>query len=588
MSASEHSPIEPSTPDQPIAEPSSPASSHAEPSTETGASESTETIGSADTETEDSTAASDSGNEAGNGTVEGDRTPAEDASPAETATVSLAQADDADSVAQTDDADGVAQADQTDQAGETAQADQTDRAGETASADQTAAAPAPTPPRVPAPPRVPRPPRMPAAPRAVATPAAPAPAFPASDPSEWGRVTEDGTVEVREGDAWRVVGQYPDGTPAEALAYFGRKFDDLAFKVHTLEQRHQAGGAAAADLVAQAKHLVGEVTDAAAVGDLASLRARLDALTDSLAEATAAEAQQARELVDRAIAERTELVENMEAIAARDLSNVQWKQVTAEVTGLFDAWQAQQQSGPRLPKSTSQQLWKRFRDARAVVDKARRAFYAELDETHKAARDRKSRLIERAEALAAKGVDGIPAYRTLLDEWKAAGRAGRKADDALWARFKAAGDALYAARAEQTAAEEADSAPKIAAREALLDEAKAVADEPDIKRARALLTRIQKQWDEVGRIFPREKERAQDDRLRVIEQALKAREDVDWKRNNPETKARANDMSQQLLDAIEKLEAEKAAAEKAGDAKAAKAAAEALEARRAWLSALKG
>src|SRR5690606_931144 len=187
-----------------------------------------------------------------------------------------------------------------------------------------------------------------------------------------------------------------------------------------------------------------------------------------------------------------------------------------------------------------------------------------------------------------RGVDGIPAYRNLLDEWKAAGRAGRKADDALWAKFKAAGDVLYSARAEQSAAEEAESAPRIEAREALLVEAKAVAGESNLKRARALLTRIQRQWDEVGRIFPRDKERALDDRMRAVEQALKSREDVDWKKNNPETKARANDMSSQLLEAIEKLEAELAAAEKAGDAKAVKAATEALSARRAWLSALGG
>nr|WP_231587792.1 DUF349 domain-containing protein [Microbacterium oxydans] len=436
----------------------------------------------------------------------------------------------------------------------------------------------PGPPRLPAPPRVAAPAVAPSAPTAA----------PSSDGTEWGRVSEDGTVEVREGDAWRVVGQYPDGTPDEALAYFVRKYDDIAFKVHALEQRHQAGGAAASDLVKQAGHVLAEATDAAAVGDLAGLRDRLNALTSSLSEATAQEAAQAKELIDQAIAERTVLVERAEAIAARDLSKVQWKQVTAELGELFDAWQAQQQTGPRLSKGISQQLWKRFRDARAVVDKQRRAFYSELDDVHKAARDAKSRLVERAEALAPRGIDGIPAYRTLLDEWKAAGRAGRKADDALWARFKAAGDALYAARAEQSAAEEAESGPKIEARQALLEEAKAVADEPNIKRARALLTGIQRQWDEIGRVFPREKERALDDRLRVIEQALKAREEVDWKKNNPETKARANDMSSQLLEAIEKLESELAAAEKAGNKKAAKEAADALEARRTWLNALGG
>ncbi|NYD55493.1 hypothetical protein BKA02_002548 [Microbacterium pseudoresistens] len=437
---------------------------------------------------------------------------------------------------------------------------------------------------VPAPPRVPRPPSSPLKPAAAAA----APAGGHSDAAKWGRVAENGAVEVREGDAWRVVGEYPDGTPDEALAYFARKFDDLAFKVRTLEQRAAAGGAAAGELAAQARHLTGEVTDAAAVGDLAALRGRLDALTASLAEASAAEAEQNRAAVDQAIAERTAIVERAEAIAAQDLSKVQWKQVTGELTELFDSWQSQQQNGPRIPKGPANQLWKRFRDARATVDRQRRAFYADLDEHHKAARDAKSRLVERAEALAPRGVDGIPAYRALLDEWKAAGRAGRKADDALWAKFKAAGDALYAARAEQSAAEEAESAPRIEIREALLVEAKAVGDEADLGKARALLTRIQRKWDDTGRIFPRDKERALDDRLRVIEQALKSREEVDWKRNNPETKARADGMSRQLLDAIEKLEAEHAAAEKAGDAAAVKAAAEALEARRSWLRALDG
>ncbi|WP_181905789.1 DUF349 domain-containing protein [Microbacterium bovistercoris] len=447
--------------------------------------------------------------------------------------------------------------------------------------------PVPAPPAVPGPRPVPMPRKLPAQAASVA----PAPVAPTSSPEEiakWGRVSEDGTVEVREGDTWRAVGQYPDGTPEEALAYFARKFDDIAVKVTTLEKRVQTGEASAADLSKQAKHIVGELTDAAAVGDLAGLRARVDALLESLSEASAQEAQAAKEAVDAAIVERTAIVEEAERIASLDLSKVQWKQVTADMTALFDKWQAHQQTGPRLPKGTAQQLWKRFRDARSTVDKARRAYFSELDDTHRVARDAKTRLVERAEALAPRGVDGIPAYRGLLDEWKAAGRAGRKADDALWAKFKAAGDALYQARAEQAAAEEADSAPKIEAREALLVEAKAVADEPDIKKARALLTRIQRQWDEIGRIFPRDKERALDDKLRSIEQALKGREDVDWKRNNPETKARANDLSSQLLEAIEKLESELAAAEAAGNAKAAKDAKDALEARRAWLNALGG
>ena len=412
-------------------------------------------------------------------------------------------------------------------------------------------------------------------------------ALPSAD-EPWGRVDEDGTVSVREADGWRVVGQYPDGSAEEALAYFERKYTDLASEVTLLEVRHRRGGASASDLRSTARTINGKLDGAAAVGDLASLVARVAALTETLAAESATEAVAAREAVDDAVKARTELVDKAEALAARDPRTVQWKQATAELNSLFDQWQSQQQNGPRLPKSTAQQLWKRFRDARATVDKHRRAFYAELDEAHKDVRDRKTRLVEKAEALAPKGEDGIPAYRELLDQWKTAGRAGKKVDDALWARFKAAGDALYGARIEREAADAEASREKIDLKRALLEEAKAVGDERDIAKARSILTGIQRRWDEIGRIFPRDTERSLDDELRRVENALRTREDADWKRNDPEQKARANDMTRQLTDAIQKLEDELEAAKKSGDKKAITNATDALEARRTWLKALGG
>jgi len=276
------------------------------------------------------------------------------------------------------------------------------------------------------------------------------------------------------------------------------------------------------------------------------------------------------------------------AIAAQDPKTVQWKTASAEMTALFEQWQSHQQSGPHIPKSISQSLWKRFRDARAIVDKHRREFYAELDEAHKAVRERKNRLVERAEALAPRGEDGIGAYRDLLNEWKTAGRAGKKVDDALWARFKAAGDALYAARAEREAAEVEASKEKIDAKRALLERARPILDMHDLAAARSALTAIQRSWDDIGRIFPREQERALDDELRKIEVSVRSREDAEWTRNNPETTARANDMTRQLYDAIEKLEAELAEATARKDQRAIRQATEALEARRAWLRAVEG
>ncbi len=408
-------------------------------------------------------------------------------------------------------------------------------------------------------------------------------------PSEpWGRVDDEGTVSVREAEGWRVVGQYPDGTPAEALAYFERKFADLASEVTLLEVRHRRGGASASDLRTTALSVRAKLDGAAAVGDLAALVSRIDVLTAELAEASETEAVAAKEAVAEAVRERTVIVEEAEALAARDPQTVQWKQSTAEMSALFDRWQAHQQNGPRLPKSTAQQLWRRFRDARASFDRHRREFFSALDETHKAARDAKTRLVERAEALAPRGEDGIGAYRDLLDQWKASGRAGRKVDDALWARFKAAGDALYSARGEREAADIEASREKIEQKRALLEQAAPIVDEKNLGTARQRLTAIQRQWDEIGRVFPRDVERGLDDELRKIEQSVRTREDADWKRNDPEQKARANDMTRQITDAIAKLESELAEAEARGDKRAAAQASEALEARRGWLRALGG
>lgn len=408
-------------------------------------------------------------------------------------------------------------------------------------------------------------------------------------PSEpWGRVDDEGTVSVREAEGWRVVGQYPDGTPAEALAYFERKFADLASEVTLLEVRHRRGGASASDLRTTALSVRAKLDGAAAVGDLAALVSRIDVLTAELAEASETEAVAAKEAVAEAVRERTVIVEEAEALAARDPQTVQWKQSTAEMSALFDRWQAHQQNGPRLPKSTAQQLWRRFRDARASFERHRREFFSALDETHKAARDAKTRLVERAEALAPRGEDGIGAYRDLLDQWKASGRAGRKVDDALWARFKAAGDALYSARGEREAADIEASREKIEQKRALLEQAAPIVDEKNLGTARQRLTAIQRQWDEIGRVFPRDVERGLDDELRKIEQSVRTREDADWKRNDPEQKARANDMTRQITDAIAKLESELAEAEARGDKRAAAQASEALEARRGWLRALGG
>ncbi|WP_083587057.1 DUF349 domain-containing protein [Agrococcus sp. Marseille-P2731] len=393
-----------------------------------------------------------------------------------------------------------------------------------------------------------------------------------------GRVDAAGTVAVKDGDDWRVVGQFPDVTPEEALAYFERKFADFEGQVRLLEQRVR-GGASARDVAKTANHLHQSVTIANAVGDIPSLLTRLDALRGELGELEAKQQAASKAEVEAALAERTRVVESIERMAAGDLADVQWKQTMQQVDVLFAEWQRLQKDGPRLSKSQADTLWKRFRDARSTLETARRKFFAELDASHKDVRARKQALVEQAQALAPKGVDGIPAYRTLLDQWKAAGRAGRKIDDALWAEFKEAGDVLFQAKAEQSAVDDQEFAANLVAKQALLEEAAPILEITNRTAARDALISIQQRWDEIGRV-PRESLREVEDRMRKIETHVRELDEQHWKSHNPERKARSEGLAGQLEDAIEKLEAEIAEAE---DAKR-KAELEAeLETKRSWL-----
>lgn len=401
---------------------------------------------------------------------------------------------------------------------------------------------------------------------------------------QWGRVDDDGTVYVIDADGERVVGQYPDATPEEALAYFARKFSDLDGQVTLLEQRI-AAGAPATDVAKSAAHLQQAVASAKAVGDLASLRARLERLGGAAHELTAQQSADAKAAVAAALAEREQIVVEAEQLAAGTSGQVQWKQLGSQMDELFERWQRHQQDGPKLPKGEAQALWTRFRAARSTVEAGRKHFFAEMDAQHRVAKDRKQALVERAEALAPQGATAIPSYRNLLEEWKLAGRAGKRIDDALWEKFKAAGDVLYGAKAEEVAKEDAEYGANLTVKLALLDEGEAILKLKDRAAARTKLAELQRRWEAIGKV-PREQVRAVEDRMRKVEAHVRSLEEEHWQRTDPEKLARSEGFAAQLNQAIAKLEAELAEAEARGDAKAVAAAKDALANRRMLLAAL--
>lgn len=378
----------------------------------------------------------------------------------------------------------------------------------------------------------------------------------------WGRVAADGTVYVRVPDGERAVGQYPEGTPEEALAFFTRRYDALAFEVQLLEQRIRQG-ALSPDEARQSVRKVGEqVSGANAVGDLAALTARLSALEVVIAGQRKDRRDERARKVEESKGRKEQVVLEAEKLAESN----NWRDGANRLRDLLEEWKAL----PRLDKHTDDVLWHRFSTARTTYTRHRKAHFSQLNEKRGEAKAAKERLAKEAEELATSTEWGPTAgkYRGLMSDWKAAGPAPKAEDDALWKRFRGAQDTFFAARDAANAELDAEYADNAVRKEALLSEAEALLPVSDLDAAKSAFRDIADRWDAAGKV-PRARIKDLEARMRTVEQAIRGVEDDKWKRSDPEKSARADDMVAKLEDSIAEIEANLAKARTAGNDKRA-------------------
>ncbi|MDC5695685.1 DUF349 domain-containing protein [Intrasporangium calvum] len=513
--------------------------------------------------------------------------PAEETAPAEDSTPTeetAAPAEDTTAAADTATADVPEPAAEADEAAAEPAEDTT-----TAEADEPAAEPAeaprPSPASIPKPSAIPTPAALAkAVPHPPAAPAVPVITTDHSASAAFGRVDDNGTVFVRTKEGEKEVGSYPGATADEALTYFARKYDELYASAVLLEQRLSQPEVPSKDVAEALKVLTGQVAEAAVVGDLEALATKLDEIQSGVAAKRTVEQQHRAEARTAATAERERIVAEAESIAEQPESRIQWKQSGARMRELLDEWKAHQRSATRLDRDTETKLWQRFSAARNRFDKARRTHFAGLDASHAEAKGAKERLVAEAEKLSTSTdwAATAGAFKRLMDDWRRAGRASRTDDDRLWARFKAAQDAFFAAKDAVVAAEEEQYRGNLTVKEALLVEAEALLPVTDLERTKAQLRAIQDKWDAAGKVPRADMDRIEK-AMRRVEQTVRDAEDKKWHSTNPEAAARAQGMVEQLERAVADLKDDLAKAEASGNANKVKKAKDALEARQAWL-----
>ncbi len=414
----------------------------------------------------------------------------------------------------------------------------------------------------------------------VPTPSAlrrPAPAAPAA-PSPFGRVTDDGTVYLLAPEGELLVGQYAAGTPAQGLAFFQRKYEDMAVEVTLITSRLNDGKASAEQAGAVLARVREQLAARAFVGDVVALQAACDSLASVIESARAT--QQAAKAEQRAasISARETLAKEAEALS----NSTAWKATTERYAALVEEWKAL----PRADRPTEQELWKRISNSRTEFDKRRRAHFSELDSTRKVALGRKRDLIAQAETLSTSTdwAGTARKLRDLLGEWKEAPRGSRADEDKLWKRFKAAQDAFYAAKTGAESAAEEVLKVNVPAKEALVDQAEKILPVGDVKSAKNALRDIQDRWEKAGDIPRGDRDRLEK-RLKRVEDAIRNAESDSWKRSNPEARSRAESTATAFSGAIDKLQKQHDAAVAKGDSAAASKIAEQIEGTKALLAA---
>ena len=194
-----------------------------------------------------------------------------------------------------------------------------------------------------------------------------------------------------------------------------------------------------------------------------------------------ANADKARALVAEAVAEAARLA---------DASSADWKHVAGAVQRLRLAWSHL----GAIDRKEKKQLDQEFANALNVLQ-------GPLEERRKSEEAGREELIEQARALNPHDRHALDALRSLQERWQEHAKAlplERKTEQALWQRFRAACDAVFASRKESAHAADTERRAHQDAKDAISARLEAAAEGIEPAAAGKLLREAAAQWHAAG------------------------------------------------------------------------------------------
>ena len=168
---------------------------------------------------------------------------------------------------------------------------------------------------------------------------------------------------------------------------------------------------------------------------------------------------------------------------------------------LHDKWR---EIGP-VAKDIREEIWNKFKDASATVNKRYQAFFEERKARERENEEKKTAICERVEALDFDNVKSYSAWDQLTKEilaaqedWKKLGFASKKVNNSLFARFRETCDRFFAKKAEYFKSMRDNHAANLEKKNALCERAEALKESNDWKKTADELVELQKEWKTVG------------------------------------------------------------------------------------------
>ncbi|MBP6312333.1 MAG: DUF349 domain-containing protein [Flavobacteriales bacterium] len=264
------------------------------------------------------------------------------------------------------------------------------------------------------------------------------------------------------------------------------------------------------------------------------------------------------------------LVERVLAIAeqTKDVGSKEWKALTDQVLEAQNAWKAV----GFATKKDNERIWKEFRNACNTFFDAKKAHYDQIREQFKEAKDKKVALLEQALALkdSTEWRQTADKLKALQSQWKAAGNAGLRDENKLWAKFRDACDGFFSARKSAYAKIDEEQAENVKQKEKLLKEIEAFTLSGERNADIEKLKDFSARWMNSGRVSPKlydgfsDRYRAALDKhygqlkMEVDErQKLRFKDHMDNLKSGPDGKDRIERESRFIKRKIEELETEK-------------------------------